>query len=142
MRRAVVFDLWGTPVPFPAVHHRHLADELADALGVAAGQFRPAWAATFAARATGTPTRAALTTACASWPRFEWRPDFDAAVFSSQEGATKPAPALYRKVLRLLGVEASEMLCVGDRSEELRGALAVGMEPLLRIRSLKEVLDE
>jgi putative hydrolase of the HAD superfamily len=213
MRRAVVFDLWGTLVPLPKERYRELARELADALDVAVDDFQPAWSATFAARATGTPTREAIASACASlgvdprpdavaqaerrrqatirsffgarseamevvpalrarglklglisdagtetaesWPQSALAPEFDAAIFSCREGVTKPAPSLYHKVLQLLGVEATEVLYVGDRSEELYGARAAGMEALLldsgelerqawdgrRIKSLKELLD-
>jgi putative hydrolase of the HAD superfamily len=93
--------------------------------------------------------------AAEAWPQFALAPQFDAAVFSCREGVTKPNPVLYLKVLELLGVDAVEVLYVGDRSEELHGAAAVGMAPLLfepgeiepqewdgpRITSLPELLD-
>jgi len=86
---------------------------------------------------------------------FALAPEFDAAVFSCREGVTKPDAALYLKVLEHLGVDARDALYVGDRADELHGAAAVGMTPLLfecgdverqewngrRIASLAEVLD-
>jgi putative hydrolase of the HAD superfamily len=187
--RAVVFDLWGTLVPFPPAHYRYLAGELADALGLPADDFDPAWAATFQARATGARTEEALARACVAlgqsrsleqlaaaaerrlesfrvilqarpeaaavlaelrrrrvkigllsdcgreavelWPEFALAAGFDAAVFSCQEGMTKPAPALYHKVLSRLGVDAADALYLGDRQDELEGAATVGMTALL-----------
>lgn len=67
MRRAVVFDLWGTLVPLPAARYRQLALELAATLGVAVDEFQPPWTDAFTARATGTSTGVAIASACASF---------------------------------------------------------------------------
>jgi putative hydrolase of the HAD superfamily len=186
---AVVFDLWGTLIPFPPEYYRYLAGELAEALGLAVDDFAPAWAATFTARACGARTEEALARACLAvghspsleqinaasdrrlasfrailrpradaaavvtelrrsglkigllsdcgcevvelWPQFALAPLIDVAVFSFQEGMTKPAAPLYRKVLMRLGVDAAGALYVGDRADELEGAAAVGLTAVL-----------
>ncbi|UWP83544.1 HAD family hydrolase [Dactylosporangium fulvum] len=53
---------------------------------------------------------------------------FDAAVYSSEIGHTKPHPAMYRTACALLGVEPADCLYVGDGgSLELTGAGACGL---------------
>jgi putative hydrolase of the HAD superfamily len=52
----------------------------------------------------------------------------DFAVFSSEIGRRKPDPAIFRRALDALGVDASSALFVGDRLyEDVRGAGEVGM---------------
>lgn len=59
-------------------------------------------------------------------------PLVDAAVFSFVEGVKKPDPAIYRACCARLGVAPAECLYVGDGgSDELNGALRVGMRPVL-----------
>ncbi len=56
----------------------------------------------------------------------------DAAAFSAVEKTVKPDPRIYRKVVRELGVKPEECIYVGDGgSNELHGALEVGMMPIL-----------
>jgi putative hydrolase of the HAD superfamily len=53
---------------------------------------------------------------------------FDATVFSSQVGLSKPDPRIYELCCRRLGVEAADCLFVGDgANDELPGAERVGM---------------
>jgi putative hydrolase of the HAD superfamily len=65
------------------------------------------------------------------WPQFTLAPQIDAAVFSCEEGMTKPAAALYLKVLAELEVGAASAIYVGDRDYELEGATAVGLTAFL-----------
>ncbi len=76
---------------------------------------------------------------CAGWGGSPLAPCFDAARFSCHEGLCKPDPAFYRIVLNDLGVEPEESLFVGDGgSDELRGAAAIGMTPVLMTRHLAQ----
>ncbi|MCY2931785.1 MAG: HAD family hydrolase [Planctomycetota bacterium] len=57
---------------------------------------------------------------------------FDATLFSSVEGLTKPDGRFYALARERLGVQAGECLYVGDGAgRELPGALAAGMTPVL-----------
>jgi HAD superfamily hydrolase (TIGR01509 family) len=52
----------------------------------------------------------------------------DVAVFSSEVGRRKPAPAIFAAALEPLGVEPARSLFVGDRRyEDIRGAKELGM---------------
>ncbi len=63
------------------------------------------------------------------WPDLAWGRPVRGPVFSFVEHERKPAPRLYRLAASRLGVPPSECLFVGDGgSQELTGALAVGME--------------
>jgi putative hydrolase of the HAD superfamily len=94
------------------------------------------------------------------WPDSSLAPLVDHAVFSAAAGCMKPDARIYRLVCDGLGVDATECLFVGDgANDELRGAAAVGMTPVLlaedgvarwdgldawegaRIRRIPEVLD-
>ena len=56
----------------------------------------------------------------------------DVPVFSCVAGVKKPDPRIYRMALEILGVEAKDCLYIGDgSSQELSGALKVGMSPVL-----------
>lgn len=66
------------------------------------------------------------------WPESEFAGLFDAEVFSSSFGASKPDPRIYRECCSRLGVEPSEAVFVGDgANDELAGALRVGMQAIL-----------
>ncbi|MFA5786231.1 MAG: HAD-IA family hydrolase [Actinomycetota bacterium] len=66
-----------------------------------------------------------------AWPRTPFAPLFDVAVFSCVEHLTKPDPAIYLRAVERLGVSPAECLYVGDGgSQELSGALKVGMKPV------------
>lgn len=57
---------------------------------------------------------------------------FDAAVFSATAGYMKPDPEIYELALRMLQLDASACLFVGDgANDELEGARRVGMTPVL-----------
>ena len=79
--------------------------------------------------------------------------DVDAGISSFHHGRTKPHASIFRAVLDLLGVRASEATMVGDTiADDIEGARAVGMRAILldregrhpkfepRIRSLSELL--
>ena len=66
-----------------------------------------------------------------AWPDSPLAPLFDAVVFSCECGAAKPEPAIYRRALARLELDAAACLFVGDGgSEEHRGAHALGLHPL------------
>jgi HAD superfamily hydrolase (TIGR01549 family) len=61
-----------------------------------------------------------------------------AAVSSSEHGRMKPHPSIFRAALDLLDVPAADALMVGDSvSQDVEGALAVGMRAVLLHRSDK-----
>ncbi|MGW2695297.1 HAD family hydrolase [Streptomyces sp. NPDC001296] len=63
-----------------------------------------------------------------AWSGGDLAPYFDAAVFSCREGAVKPAPQLFRAVLRELGAAPHQVLYCGDGGgDELAGAERVGI---------------
>lgn len=67
-------------------------------------------------------------TAFAAW--------FDATIFSSVVGIKKPNAAIYRLAAERLGVSCADCVYVGDGgSNELTGAKAVGMRPVLLLVS-------
>jgi len=78
-----------------------------------------------------------LITDCSSelpnlWPSTPFAPLIDMAVFSCHVGVRKPNPKIYRLACKRLGVEPQDCLYIGDgSSQELTGASAVGMQPLL-----------
>jgi putative hydrolase of the HAD superfamily len=66
------------------------------------------------------------------WPESEFAGLFDAEVFSSRVGLSKPDPRIYLHCCELLGVEPHEAVFVGDgANDELAGALRVGMDAIL-----------
>lgn len=66
------------------------------------------------------------------WDRLPYRQCVDAWTFSFEVGARKPAPILYEHSVNQLSVRPAECLYVGDGgSDELNGAQAAGMVPLL-----------
>jgi putative hydrolase of the HAD superfamily len=81
--------------------------------------------------------RVGLITVCTEdvetlWPDSEFAGLFDAEVFSSRLGVTKPDPHIYLHCSELLGVEPAEAVFVGDgANDELAGALRVGMRAIL-----------
>lgn len=84
---------------------------------------------------------------CAAWNESPLRPFFDSARFSCHSGLQKPDPDYYRLILSDLGASPEETLYVGDGgSDELRGAAAVGLTPVLITRHLRirrgDLIDE
>ena len=66
------------------------------------------------------------------WPETPFAPLFDTAVFSCLVGVRKPDPRIYRLAVERLDVRPEHCTYVGDGgSQELSGALAVGMYPVL-----------
>ena len=66
------------------------------------------------------------------WPESEFAGLFDAEVFSSSFGASKPDPRIYLACCEQLGVEPRDAVFVGDgANDELAGAQRVGMEAIL-----------
>ena len=66
------------------------------------------------------------------WPESEFAGLFDAEVFSSRVGWSKPDPRIYLHCCELLGVEPREAVFVGDgANDELEGARRVGMDAIL-----------
>ena len=66
------------------------------------------------------------------WGETAFAPLFDMTVFSSQMGTKKPDPRMYLAACEGLGVPPEACLYVGDgSSQELTGAAAVGMHPVL-----------
>jgi len=66
------------------------------------------------------------------WPETPFAPLIDAAVFSCSVGFRKPDPRIYQLAARQLEVQPEQCLYVGDGgSQELSGALEVGMHPIL-----------
>ena len=90
------------------------------------------------------------------WEETDFHGLFDAEVFSAAVGLRKPDPEIYRIALEKLGVEAEDVMFVGDgANDELGGAERVGMTAVgvesptgelpddwrgLRIRELPELL--
>jgi putative hydrolase of the HAD superfamily len=66
------------------------------------------------------------------WPETPFGPLLDAVIFSCQVGLSKPDPRIYQLAAKELGVKPGDCLYVGDgSSQELSGASAVGMHPVL-----------
>ena len=66
------------------------------------------------------------------WPSLPYASVVDAVTFSCEVGQRKPHPAGYRDIADKLRLHPAECLYVGDgSSDELRGAAAVGMAPIL-----------
>ena len=66
------------------------------------------------------------------WAATEFAGLFDAEVFSSSVGMSKPDPRIYLHCCELLGVEPLDAVFVGDgANDELAGARRVGMEAIL-----------
>jgi putative hydrolase of the HAD superfamily len=110
--------------------------------------------------------RLGLITVCSEdievlWPETEFAGLFDAEIFSSRVGLSKPDPRIYLACSETLGVEPHEAVFVGDgANDELAGARRVGMDAILihragegplwglddwdgpRVTSIPGVLDE
>ena len=72
------------------------------------------------------------TEAPAIWPDTPFAPLFDTTTFSCAVGMKKPDPRIYQLTMGQLGVKARDCLYIGDgSSNELTGAKAVGMHPVL-----------
>ncbi len=58
----------------------------------------------------------------------------DAHVFSTDVGALKPAPAMYARILELLGARPEDCLFADDFERNLRGAQAMGLRAVQMAR--------
>lgn len=58
-------------------------------------------------------------------------PFFDYIAASALEGVAKPDPRIFQKVLGKLGVEPGEAIHIGDSPDDINGARAAGIEPVL-----------
>lgn len=68
----------------------------------------------------------------AIWQDTPFAPLFDVSIFSCKVGLKKPDPRIYRLVAKQLAVKPEDCLYIGDgSSQELTGAAAVGMHPVL-----------
>jgi HAD superfamily hydrolase (TIGR01509 family) len=56
---------------------------------------------------------------------------FRAVIVSGAVGLKKPDPGIFRLALRKCGLKAGEVVFVGDSQEDIRGALATGIRPVL-----------
>ena len=66
------------------------------------------------------------------WPESAFAGLFDADIFSSRVGLSKPDPRIYLACCEALGVEPHEAVFVGDgANDELEGARRVGMDAIL-----------
>ena len=54
-----------------------------------------------------------------------------AGLYSCEVNLIKPEEAIYRKLLSMLGVKASELVFFDDKAENIAGAKAVGMKAIL-----------
>jgi len=77
-------------------------------------------------------------------------PYFDYVAASALEGVAKPDPQIFRVVLHKLGVAPQEAVHIGDSPDDVAGAEAAGVTPLLfdpyrqnpqAIHDLREVLE-
>jgi putative hydrolase of the HAD superfamily len=62
---------------------------------------------------------------------FDWLSRFDVLAWSYQLRMAKPDPAIYRHVLKELGMQAAETLFIDDKQENIDVARALGMKGLL-----------
>jgi putative hydrolase of the HAD superfamily len=70
-------------------------------------------------------------------------PLLDGVVTSAAVGAAKPAPGIFSHALALAGVPAGDAVHVGDSLEEdVRGAAACGIEPVLLRRDGEPRIDD
>jgi FMN phosphatase YigB (HAD superfamily) len=56
---------------------------------------------------------------------------FDSVTVSDEVGASKPDPRIFRAALEGTGLEPHEVVHVGDSPEDVKGAMAAGIQPIL-----------
>ena len=112
--KAVVFDLYGTLVDnFSSQAYDQIQEQMAKGLNIPS---------------------AFLQSPLAQY--------IDVAVFSCEERIKKPSRRIYQIACERLKIQSQECLYVGDGSgEELTGAAAVGMLPILKRADLTDVYD-
>jgi putative hydrolase of the HAD superfamily len=62
---------------------------------------------------------------------FKWLSRFDVLVWSYQLRIAKPDPAIYRHLLKELGVRPDEALFIDDKRENIEAARALRMKGLI-----------
>ena len=72
---------------------------------------------------------------------------FDSVTVSDEVGASKPDPRIFRAALEETGLEPHEVVHVGDSPEDVRGAMAAGIQPILisrdrHIKNWSQVSDD
>ena len=76
-----------------------------------------------------------------TWTGTSFAPLFDVTIFSCEVGMKKPDPRIYLMATDRLGMAPQECMYIGDgSSQELTGALRVGMHPVL-LRVPDETVD-
>ena len=79
----------------------------------------------------------------AAWPVCPCAGLFDAELFSCEVGIAKPDPAIFRRCLDMLGLQAGECVFVGDGgSNELVGAKEAGLKTVFVSGIIKELWPE
>ena len=64
-----------------------------------------------------------------------WAAVFDIVVISSEVGVKKPDPAIFALALNQTGISATDAVYVGDTHDDVTGAIAAGIKPVLISRS-------
>ncbi len=68
---------------------------------------------------------------------------FSGITFSSRHGAAKPSPEIFKDALKQAKISPSESIYVGDSIDhDIKGALSIGMKPLLVDRTDKHRVRE
>ena len=63
-----------------------------------------------------------------------WANVLDSIVISSEVGVKKPDPAIFALALRQTHIAPAEAVYVGDTAEDVAGAIAAGIDPVLIAR--------
>ncbi|MGD9183271.1 MAG: HAD family hydrolase [Desulfobacterales bacterium] len=64
-------------------------------------------------------------------------PFFDTIVISGDVGVKKPNPAIFSFALEQTGLSKNEVIYVGDTDEDVAGAMAAGIRPILLSRAVQ-----
>jgi putative hydrolase of the HAD superfamily len=59
---------------------------------------------------------------------------FDSVIISGEVGVKKPDPAIFAFVLEQTGLAPADVVYVGDTQEDVAGAIAAGIRPILLVR--------
>ncbi|HXB62811.1 MAG TPA: HAD family phosphatase [Acidobacteriaceae bacterium] len=65
------------------------------------------------------------------WKRFDWIGGFTHHTWSHRHNLTKPDAAIYKHAVEGLGCPAAGVLFIDDREENVRGAIAAGLQAIL-----------
>ena len=64
-----------------------------------------------------------------------WADRFDTIIISSEVGVKKPDPAIFTPALQQTGVARADAVYVGDTQDDVEGAAAAGIHPIVIIRT-------